>query len=141
MRRGAAVLLLLVIAGCVETTKPLPAASTCKIGEIVDGDTFVVTCQGSDVLARLSGVDAPEFGAAAACPTERAKGRDAREYLQELVALKPVTEVQFGAKVAGDQRQFAQVKLDGEDLASLMIAAGHARSTLGSTQTNWCSAG
>lgn len=144
MRRGAAVLLALSLAGCVETPEPLPQSATapeCEIGQIVDGDTFVLACKGKPrVLARLTGVDSPEI-AAANCPAERAKGAAARAYLQDLVQRVPVTDARYGARIADSQRQLVKVRLGGEDLAGIMVAAGHARRISGTDRPDWCAAG
>jgi endonuclease YncB( thermonuclease family) len=141
--RAAAVLTALFLTGCVETPEPRPDLTevpACAIDQIVDGDTFVVACKGKRVLGRLSGVDSPEIGSAV-CPAERAKGQAARTYLQELVAKAPVTDVRYGARIADSQRQLVDIELGGEDLAGLMVAAGHARRISGTDRPDWCSAG
>ncbi len=140
-RPGAALLVALALAGCVEAPEPLSdAAPACRIDTIVDADSFVVECNGKRVYGRLSGVDAPEI-AAANCPAERAQGQLARAYLQELVAETPVTDVRYGARIKESQRQLVDVELGGSDLAGLLVAAGQARRISGSDRPDWCAAG
>lgn len=143
MMRGAVVLLALSLAGCVETPEPLPqakATADCTVGQIVDGDTFVLSCKGKPrVLARLTGVDAPEISAAN-CPAEQRKGQAARAYLESLVASALVTDVRYGARIPDGPRQLVEVELGGQDLAGLMVAGGHAQRVTGTDRPDWCAA-
>jgi endonuclease YncB( thermonuclease family) len=139
--RGAAILALVAVAGCVEVPESRPQPGTaivCEIGPIVDGDTFVLTCPGkARVLARLSSVDSPEI-AAANCPKERVQGQVARAYLQDLVDRNTVTDVRYGARLPDKQRRLVEVRLGERDLGELMVAGGHAQPISGSERIDWC---
>lgn len=110
---------------------PASALTTCRA---VDGDTLA--CGQSRV--RLIGLDAPEMRGQ--CPHERAIALAARRRLQDLVA----GGVHLQASRSRDRyhRRLA-IAFDsrGRDIASIMIAEGHARPYDGrGRRLGWCNA-
>lgn len=101
---------------------------------VIDGDTIVVKISlgfhvSIDVTVRIAGIDAPEMTGA-----ERPAGEAAAAWLRRLLAERPALYV----RTHKDARSFARwvadvaVARDGEegeldDVAELMIGAGHAR--------------
>lgn len=142
MRRVAIALILLAMAGCVEGPEVTAPASAkvepdCKVGAIVDGDTFGLSCQGKpELLVRLRGVDAPEIDEAN-CPAERERGLVARDRLQNLIAAAPITAVRYGERHF-DGRRLVDLEVGGTDLGRAMVAAGAARRFAGEVYPDWC---
>jgi endonuclease YncB( thermonuclease family) len=140
MRSGLSIVAALALAGCVDTAAPLPqsdGAPECRVTEVVDGDTFRLSCGGKPAeLSRLRGVDAPEI-ARANCPVERAKAQSARQGLERLVAEAPVTNVRFAGR-HGDGRRLVDLEIGGRDVGQTLIAEGLARPLVGEAYPWWC---
>ena len=138
MRPRLSIVAALALAGCVDT--PLPpsdGAPECRVTEVVDGDTFGLSCGGKPAeLARLRGVDAPEI-ARANCPDERAKGQRARQGLERLVAEASVTDVRFAGR-HDDGRRLVDLEIGGRDVGQTLIAEGLARPLVGEAYSWWC---
>jgi endonuclease YncB( thermonuclease family) len=118
--------------------KPVQAADgTCRILRVVDGDTVTLMCGEEGMQsARLLGFDSPEkfspqcteeFLAA-----ERA-GWALRTMIQKAERLKLTRE---GVDRYG--RALVTLELDGQDVADLMIRAGHGRRYGGGPRGSWC---
>ncbi len=116
---------------------PVPA----RVVAVIDGDTITVRARiwiGQDVetRVRLSGVDAPELRGA--CPREKALARDARALVvravdRARVTLSEIRHDKFGGRVVARVRTEA-----GEDLATLLVAAGLGRAYDGGKRRAWC---
>ncbi|MBN8631861.1 MAG: thermonuclease family protein [Rhodobacterales bacterium] len=128
----------LAVAACVEAPAPQAAADPeCRVTEVLDGDTFAMSCKGGPAEnMRLIGIDAPEV-AGALCPAERGKGQEGRRRLQALVAAGPVTAVQYGSTTSDGRRQ-VRLEVDGQDVSQAMLASGLAKPFNGKDYPDWC---
>lgn len=118
-----------------------PAASTdgsCRVLTVLDGDTVKLVClPGWGVeTARLMGFDAPEKYSPR-CASELVAAEKATWALRGLIfkagALALVRE---GTDRYG--RALVRLRLDGVDVARLMIRAGHGRAYSGGPRRGWC---
>jgi endonuclease YncB( thermonuclease family) len=84
------------------------------------------------------GVDTPEKGFRAQCPSEAQRGEAASAYTKQLVANSQKRQIvlmdwdKYGGRVLGD------VILDGQSLRALLIQNGFAREYYGEAKTSWC---
>jgi endonuclease YncB( thermonuclease family) len=81
---------------------------------VVDGDTVAIGAK----RFRIQGIDAPEMDTPA--------GQQATDALLDLIGQQPVRLVPFGTDRYG-RTLVKALRADGQDLAKLMIRAGHAR--------------
>jgi micrococcal nuclease len=114
------------------------------ITRVIDGDTVEFKAEFlpkplKPVLSiRVLGVDTPEKGFRAKCPSEAEKGKSASEFTKRLVAESKVQQVsikdwdKYGGRVLGD------VILDGKSLSEELIKNGYARSYHGEKKESWC---
>lgn len=115
-----------------------------EILRVVDGDTvtfkatFLPPPLKQELAVRIYGVDTPEKGHRAQCPSEAARGAAATEFTKQAVAQARVRQVviqawdKFGGRVLGD------IILDGKSLRQLLIANGFAREYYGDAKKSWC---
>lgn len=106
-----------------------------------DGDTVTVRAwiwpgQSVETAVRVHGIDTPEIRGK--CKSEKLAAIAARDHARML--LREAEEVAL-AEIAPDKyggRVVARLLLNGEDFASLMLAAGHGRPYDGKTRSSWC---
>jgi endonuclease YncB( thermonuclease family) len=115
-----------------------------KIIKVSDGDTVVFEAPfmpaplKPQLSLRVLGVDTPEKGARAACPSEAAAAEKASAFNKNLVANAKSIKVElkehdkFGGRVLGD------LIVDGQRLSELLIKNGHARAYFGEKKQSWC---
>jgi micrococcal nuclease len=102
---------------------------------VVDGDTL----RDGDERYRVENLDAPETGARAQCPAERALGRAAASELERWVAgARRVEAFPIGHRDRYG-RVVARVEIDGADLGERLIALGLAKPWQG-RKSDFCSA-
>jgi endonuclease YncB( thermonuclease family) len=114
-----------------------PAQADCPVVQVVDGDTVDFRCpERGLVRVRLDGFDAPELFSPG-CVSEAGAAVAAQWYLRRTLWGADRVELRFGG---GDRygRAVAAVRIDGEDLARRMIAAGHGRAYSGGRRGGWC---
>jgi endonuclease YncB( thermonuclease family) len=117
---------------------------------IIDGDTVALPCDpargiypGCAERIRLVGIDAPEVGSHARCPTEATAGRAAKATLAGLIRGRPVEITRTG--VDRYRRTLARLSVDGADVDAAMLAAGAAipyrpgRAAWADRCRHWCS--
>lgn len=122
----------------IAVTRPAAAAEgTCRIYQVIDGDTVRMVCPGrGNTSARLTGFDAPELFSPA-CASEFAAAVTAKWALRlKLWQAEKVTLVRGGTDRYG--RALVTAFLDGAPLAGAMIASGHARPYAGGRRQEWC---
>jgi endonuclease YncB( thermonuclease family) len=119
------------------------ASQECKVIRVVDGDTLEVplSCLPKDMklFVRVLGVDTPEKGGRAMCPSEAALALKASEHTKLLVA--KANSVAVVSNPAWDKfggRMLANIKLGDIDLTQSLIAAGLARPYFGDKKQSWC---
>ncbi len=112
-----------------------------SVTSIYDADTFRVSIKnypaivGERIPIRVLGVDAPEIRGK--CEREKQLARLAKQFtVKQLRGAKVITlsKVQRGKYF----RILAYVDIDGKDLSTLLINAGHARPYDGGKRQGWC---
>lgn len=125
----------------VQAGERLAGPVAAEVVRVIDGDTLVVRAriwlgQTLETHVRLAGIDAPELRGK--CEREKMAARAAREALSALVATGPVALSGIEAGKFGG-RVIARVETAShEDVASMLIAGGHARAYEGGTRAGWC---
>lgn len=118
--------------------KPVGMADgSCRIYQVIDGDTARIWCPGrGSMSARFTGFDAPDLFSPS-CVSELAAAVQAKWALRLAIwQAGKVTMVREGTDRYG--RALVAAFLDGEPLARRMIAAGDARRYDGGRRAGWC---
>jgi endonuclease YncB( thermonuclease family) len=115
-----------------------------QIVRVNDGDTVVIAAPflpqplKPELAVRVFGVDTPEKGHRAKCPSEDARGQAASEFTKNAVKNTKKHQVilyswdKFGGRVLGD------MILDGVSLRAELIRNGFAREYYGEAKQSWC---
>jgi len=149
--RGISMKLYIFIALLIAIVVPAYAQKTpqgvtydAQIVRISDGDTIVIAAPflpqplKPELAVRIFGVDTPEKGHRAQCPSEDARGKAATQFTTNAVAAAQKRQVvlygwdKFGGRVLGD------IILNGQSLRSMLIANGFAREYYGEAKQSWC---
>ena len=114
------------------------------ITRVIDGDTVAFQALWlpdplkKELSIRVFGVDTPEKGFRAKCPSEDARGQAATAFTKKMVEQSTSRQVvlmdwdKYGGRVLGD------VLLNGQSLRSMLIQQGYAREYYGEAKTSWC---
>ena len=114
------------------------------IVRVNDGDTVVIAAPflpaplKPELAVRIYGVDTPEKGFRAKCPSEDQRGQAASAFTKDMVAKSQKRQVvlydwdKFGGRVLGD------IILNGQSLRAMLIANGFAREYYGDAKQSWC---
>jgi len=114
------------------------------IVRVNDGDTVVIAAPflppplKQELAVRVYGVDTPEKGFRAQCPSEDQRGQNASKFTTAAVAKSTKRQVvlyswdKFGGRVLGD------IILDGQSLRAMLIQNGFAREYFGEAKQSWC---
>lgn len=115
-----------------------------KIVRVNDGDTVVISAPflpaplKPELAVRIYGVDTPEKGFRAQCPSEDQRGQAATLFTKNAVATTQKHQViiygwdKFGGRILGD------MILNGVSLRSELIRNGYAREYYGEAKQSWC---
>ena len=137
-------LLLASITPAYAQKQPAGVTYVVDILRVVDGDTvafkadFLPAPLKKELSIRVYGVDTPEKGFRAKCPSEEQRGQAASAFTKELVTVAKKRQIvlydwdKYGGRVLGD------VILDGYSLRSLLISKGFAREYYGEAKQSWC---
>ena len=140
-------LLLLCLVPVLVSAQPRQRAGVtydAVITRVIDGDTvafratFLPPPLKQELSIRVFGVDTPEKGHRAQCPSEAARGAAATEFTKRLVAAAQHRQMvliswdKYGGRVLGD------VLLNGQSLRAMLIQNGFAREYYGEAKTSWC---
>ncbi len=118
---------------------PIPGPITAHVVSVYDGDTITVAAvpwPGITIRVgvRVDGIDTPEI--LGKCEAEKGLAVRARDRVRELVGttveLRNVRHGKFAGRVVAD------VYVDGERLADVLIAEGLGRAYDGGTREGWC---
>ena len=143
MKKLLAVLLFVPVLAFAQKT-PKGMTYDAQIVRVNDGDTVVIAAPflpaplKPELAVRVFGVDTPEKGHRAQCPSEDARGQAASEFTKKAVAGTKKHQVilyswdKFGGRVLGD------MILDGVSLRSELIRNGFAREYYGDAKQSWC---
>ena len=114
------------------------------ITRVIDGDTvafqanFLPPPLKQELSIRVFGVDTPEKGHRAMCPSEDQRGQAASAFTKNAIAKAQKRQVaiadwdKYGGRVLGD------ILLDGQSLRTMLIQNGFAREYYGEAKTSWC---
>lgn len=124
--------------------QPQGATYDAKIVRVSDGDTVVIAAPflpaplKPELAVRIYGVDTPEKGHRAQCPSEAQRGEAASAFTKNAVASTQKHQVvlygwdKFGGRVLGD------MILNGVSLRAELIKNGFAREYYGEAKQSWC---
>ena len=117
--------------------QPQGVTYDAQIVRVNDGDTVVIAAPflpaplKLELAVRVFGVDTPEKGFRAQCPSEDARGQAATEFTKKAVSASNQRQVvlygwdKFGGRVLGD------IILNGQSLRTMLIKNGFAREYFG----------
>ncbi len=139
-------LLLLLAVPLMAFAQKTPQGATydAKIIRVNDGDTVVIAAPflpaplKPELAVRIFGVDTPEKGFRAQCPSEDQRGQAATAFTKNAVATTQKHQVilygwdKFGGRVLGD------LILNGVSLRAELIRNGFAREYFGEAKQSWC---
>jgi endonuclease YncB( thermonuclease family) len=139
-------LLILLAVPVLAVAQKTPKGVTydAQIVRVNDGDTVVIAAPflpqplKPELAVRVFGVDTPEKGHRAQCPSEDARGQAASEFTKNAVKNTKKHQVilyswdKFGGRVLGD------MILDGVSLRAELIRNGFAREYYGEAKQSWC---
>jgi endonuclease YncB( thermonuclease family) len=138
-------LFLMVPALVIAQPKQRPGVTyDAVITRVIDGDTvafqadFLPAPLKKELSIRVYGVDTPEKGFRAQCPSEAQRGEAASAFTKQAVAASQTRQVvlmdwdKYGGRVLGD------VLLNGQSLRVMLIQNGFAREYYGEAKTSWC---
>ena len=139
-------LLLLLAVPMLAFAQKQPKGVTydAQILKVSDGDTVVIAAPflpqplKPQLAVRIFGVDTPEKGHRAQCPSEAQRGEMATQYTKQLVQSGRQFQVtlyawdKFGGRVLGD------IIVDGQSVRQGLITNGLAREYYGDKKESWC---
>lgn len=135
---------LLVLALATFSTLSIANPYDYKIIRVSDGDTVVFEASflpaplKPQLSLRVLGVDTPEKGGRAQCPSENALAQKASAFTKDSIAKAKKVQIEikehdkFGGRVLGD------VIIDGQRLSKMLIDNGLARAYFGEKKQSWC---
>ena len=144
MKKFIAVLSLILVTQVFAQKTPQGVTYDAKILRVNDGDTVVIAAPflpapfKPELAVRIFGVDTPEKGHRAQCPSEDQRGQAASAFTKNAVATTQKHQVilygwdKFGGRVLGD------MILNGVSLRSELIKNGFAREYFGEAKQSWC---
>lgn len=110
---------------------------------VKDGDTIATKFYNSppglqDIAVRIYGVDTPEKGFRAKCPSENEKAQKASAFVKKLVGdAKEMTVTNCKHDKYGG-RIVCEVTINGKNIGQELIKAGLAREYYGDKKKSWC---
>jgi len=143
-------LLLLLVVPVLAFAQKTPKGATydAQILRVTDGDTVVIAAPflpaplKPELAIRVYGVDTPEKGHRAMCPSEAQRGEAASAFTKNAINSAAagggkfqVTMYgwdKFGGRVLGD------LLINGQSLRAALIANGFAREYYGEAKQSWC---
>jgi endonuclease YncB( thermonuclease family) len=130
--------LLLIVPALVVAQGKMPKNSATYDDTIVIAAPFLPQPLKPELAVRIFGVDTPEKGHRAQCPSEDTRGQAASEFTKNVVKSTKRHQVilygwdKFGGRVLGD------MILDGVSLRAELIRNGFAREYYGDAKQSWC---
>ena len=138
-----AILALTSVASFAQKEKPMVIYDV-PLTRVIDGDTvafqatFLPPPLKQELSIRVFGVDTPEKGHRAMCPSEAQRGEAATAFTKAQINAAQKRQValmdwdKYGGRVLGD------VLLDGKSLRAMLIQNGFAREYYGEAKQSWC---
>ena len=145
MKKFILLLLMLPVLAFAQAKAPAKSATyDAQILRVTDGDTVVISAPflpapfKPELAIRVYGVDTPEKGHRAMCPSEAQRGEAASAFTKNAIAQGGKFQVtmygwdKFGGRVLGD------ILINGQSLRAALIANGFAREYYGDAKQSWC---
>jgi endonuclease YncB( thermonuclease family) len=137
---------ILALLPCLAFAQQQKAGVTYEVilTRVIDGDTVAFQANWlpdplkKELSIRVFGVDTPEKGFRAKCPSEDARGQAATAFTKSTINASTKRQIvlmdwdKYGGRVLGD------VLLDGKSLRQQLIANGFAREYYGEAKQSWC---
>ncbi len=143
-------LLLLLAVPMLAFAQKTPQGVTydAKILRVSDGDTVVIAAPflpaplKPELAVRVFGVDTPEKGHRAQCPSEAQRGEAATAFTKNAIAQAAASGGKFQATLYGwdkfGGRVLGDILVNGQSLRAALIANGFAREYYGDAKQSWC---
>ena len=137
-------LLIAIVVPAYAQKAPQGVTYDAQILRVNDGDTVVISAPflpsplKPELAVRIYGVDTPEKGHRAQCPSEDQRGQAATQFTKNAVNAAAKRQVilygwdKFGGRVLGD------ILLNGQSLRTMLIQNGFAREYFGEAKQSWC---
>ncbi len=144
MKQLLVILCLLPVLAVAQPKQKPGVVYDAVITRVIDGDTvafqadFLPAPLKKELSIRVFGVDTPEKGFRAACPSEAARGEAATAFTKQALNQASKRQIvlmdwdKYGGRVLGD------VLLNGQSLRTMLIQNGFAREYYGEAKTSWC---
>ena len=144
MKKLLLAVLMAVCMPALAQKQPQGVTYDAQIVRVNDGDTVVIAAPflpaplKPELAVRIYGVDTPEKGFRAKCPSEDRRGLAATEFTKKAVAGTQKHQVilygwdKYGGRVLGD------MILNKVSLRAELIKNGFAREYYGEAKTSWC---
>ena len=144
MKKLLALLLIVPVLAIAQPTQKPGVTYDAVITRVIDGDTVGIQATWlpaplkPELSIRVYGVDTPEKGHRAACPSEAARGEAATAFTKAQINAATKRQIvlmdwdKYGGRVLGD------VLLNGQSLRGMLIQNGFAREYYGEAKTSWC---
>jgi endonuclease YncB( thermonuclease family) len=144
MKKLFAAIILSLVSTAALAQKVQPVCYDWKINRVVDGDTVEVSTPWvpqpikPKMSIRVYGVDTPEKGFRAQCPSEDQRGQAATAFTKKIITESKTARVcildwdKYGGRILGD------IEVDGKSLRSMLIQNGFAREYYGEAKQSWC---
>ncbi len=137
-------IIMVMMGSALAQKQPQGATYDTQILRVSDGDTIVISARflpaplKPELAVRIYGVDTPEKGHRAQCPSEAQRGEAASAWTKQLIASGQKFQVtlyawdKFGGRVLGD------ILVDGRSVRAGLIQNGFAREYYGDAKQSWC---
>ena len=144
MKTLISILLLTISTLALAEKQPQMVVYDFPITRVIDGDTvafqapFLPQPLKKELSIRVYGVDTPEKGHRAKCPSENERGQAASAFTKSKIQQAQKRQIvlmdwdKYGGRVLGD------VLLDGQSLRMMLIQNGFAREYYGEAKQSWC---
>lgn len=119
-----------------------------QILRVSDGDTVVIAAPflpkplKPELAVRVFGVDTPEKGFRAQCPSEDQRGQAASAFTKNAIAQAAAQGGKFQVTMYGwdkfGGRVLGDILINGQSLRAALIANGFAREYYGDAKQSWC---
>ena len=147
MKKFLLLLLVLPILAFAQKT-PKGATYDAQILRVTDGDTVVIAAPflpapfKPELAIRVFGVDTPEKGHRAMCPSEAQRGEAASAFTKNAIATAAAQGGKFQVTMYGwdkfGGRVLGDILVNGQSLRAALIANGFAREYYGEAKQSWC---
>jgi endonuclease YncB( thermonuclease family) len=143
-------LLLLLAVPLLAFAQKTPQGVTydAQILRVTDGDTVVIAAPflpkplKPELAIRVFGVDTPEKGFRAQCPSEAQRGEAASAFTKNAINSAAASGGKFQVTMYGwdkfGGRVLGDILINGQSLRAALIANGFAREYYGDAKQSWC---